>query len=783
MATTGTYQWRDPKSPSYFGNQSFGAKLSGAVQNSGGAPSDIANSQTPNQVAPASSQSSFKIPGGDSAGFNSAAFNPGDGPAPQNPQDPQAAKPKTFSQALQENPLAEPLIGQASQAIGQNLQGNQNPSMSSMFALNEYNKGEGEALRQAKESSALNGHAFTGQLGGDVGDYVTQKLIPARQNFLGQLQGQEEQQNITKQQNAFQNLSTLAGLGQQGEQNSTALAQTKELALKDLSLREKELAQSGSQFQDELSFKKYATDKGFSNDEAQRAWQATQNERQISATSVQNNLSRELQKYIADQGYDIDAKKMATQIQQFNSTQDFEKWRVTAGLDDAVAQRIWQGNRDDIQRKFEAGQQLTQNEQNVLLEKMKNDHDTSMATLNHTLNLDTLEKEQANTILNTKMAQSFTSLMTDKGYSHEEAMATTKQDYEKELLGMGYDQQTAMQASQQWFDGQQQDKQLSQAKTLAEAQLAQNSTQFSADLQQKYDFKDQDVQLAYQKLAQDASEFASTLGLDQAKFDLLKGSSEFENLAKTTATLTAMAGDNPDMLQFAAENFYKGLGNLKNPDGSPVMTADKVAQGTLNMKASSFKDPASFETWAATAKDPSGKQYTPEQIAAAKNNINAKITDDGTQTYATQVKTFKTTLGQVKSSLSPDIMKTIQDNSIEIKNIADKLDPNKIVAQKDNRHASGMMINAEEHLNKIAEDNGLDPKKVYKGLYDRSKVGGQLLEEGVRYIYSATQVGMDYANYYNMVVNGLDPEEAKKAFTDLVGNDRANSALALETKR
>lgn len=86
MAATGTYQWRDPKSPSYFGNQSFGAKLSGAVQNSGGAPSDIANSQTPNQVAPASSQSSFKIPGGDSAGFNSAAFNPGSAPTPQNPQ-------------------------------------------------------------------------------------------------------------------------------------------------------------------------------------------------------------------------------------------------------------------------------------------------------------------------------------------------------------------------------------------------------------------------------------------------------------------------------------------------------------------------------------------------------------------------------------------------------------------------------------------------------------------------------------------------------------------------
>ena len=61
-----------------------------------------------------------------------------------------------------------------------------------VFALNEYNKGESEALRQAKESSALNGRAATGQISGDVSNELTNKLIPARQNFLGQLQGQEE---------------------------------------------------------------------------------------------------------------------------------------------------------------------------------------------------------------------------------------------------------------------------------------------------------------------------------------------------------------------------------------------------------------------------------------------------------------------------------------------------------------------------------------------------------------------------------------------------------------
>jgi hypothetical protein len=708
MADAPIYQWRptgtQQPGSNYFGQQpqSFGQALNNGVQAAGGAKSPV-------------QPGGFNIPGGSSTGFSDPNFNAA-APA-TTPAAPGALAPASFGDALRTNPLSKPFPTSPdpyAQAAGgaamQDLQPNQGPSMSSMFALNEYNKSEGEALRKAQESSALNGRAFTGQIAGDTANELTQKLIPARQNFLGQLQGQEQQQELAKRQAAEGTLTSLSG-------------QTNQANIADKQIASGEKIAAGN-----------------------------------NATAVQiSDLGNATQKYIADNNLGLDYKKLDAQIQQFGSNQDFQKWAVTAGIDAQTAHDMWAGNQADIQRKWQSGENLTANEQAVRMEGLKETHDTAMASLNHTLNLDTIEKQNANDITLKKMDQTFTSMMTDKGYSHDEAMAATKQEYAKELEGMGFDHDTAMQASDQWFKGQQADADRTQAKYLAEAQMAQTYDMFSQDLQQKYGFHQDDVTLAKDKLAAESDQFAKSFGLDQAKFDLIKGTQEFQNLSDTTATLMSMAGDNPDMLQFAAENFYKGMGNLKNPDGTPVMSPDQVRSGTLAIKAGTFTDTKAFTDWA------TANGYKPDEIAKAQQNI----TPAGSEKV--NVQQFSDFVSKNSNITDPAVAAKLTSDVTTVKNLASGFTTDK------RSNADGIpgawMDAASDQLRKAGV-----PEATIQKVYDRNVVGNINSHAS----YEATQAGADYAIYAHLIQSGIGVAAAPAALEKLLGPDRAKAALALE---
>lgn len=733
MANDAVYSWRPTGSqqPSYFGalrGPSYGNNLNQAVANNNGFPSPVAQ---PAAQAPAG----FNVPGGSSAGFNSPAFSGASGPAPKADD---GATP-SFANSLRQNPFATQFPTSPTEAASQaalrsavgNLQPSQTPTMSSMFSLNEYNKGEAEALRQAKEADALNGRAMTGQIGGDVADYVTQKLIPQRQEFLGQLQGQEEQQQIARQQNAQQNIATLAGQANQSQQAAAALASQEKIA-------------SGQQ----------ATAVNVANIGAQAATQNAQ-------------LSAATQKYIADNNLNLNYAQLNAQISQFASNQDFQKWATQAGIDANAAHDMWQANQNDIQRKWETGQQLTANEQQVRMESLQEAHDTAMANLNHTLNLDTLDKQTQQQVLLKTMDQNFQSLMTDKNFSNEEALDATKQQYAEELAKMGYDHDTAMQASQQWFDAQQQQKQLDQAKTLAEAQMAQQYDFFNQDLQQKYNFKAEDVQMAKDQLAQQASQFAQSLGLDQQKFDLLKSTTDFQNLSDTTSTLMAMSGDNKDMLQFAAENFYKSLGNMKDANGQPIMSPDQVNQGILNIKAASFSDPSSFSSWAAGQKNADGSPaYTSDQIKTAQANST-----NSAGTAKAGLDNFNSILSSSGAFTSPDAQQKLTDNILSYTNTAATL-PTSGMAHWSNGDG-GIFDTAAARL----RTKGTPEPKIQANMQQLSTGTFSTHNE-----YNASQQGADYAAYANLIANGMKEADAQRALTALVGDSRAKAALALEGK-
>lgn len=758
------YTWRDPKQQqpqtmfgalggSYFGNQ-----LNNKVNQAGGAQSPVAPKAD-------DGGGGFNVPGGSAAGFNSAAFAP-QGPASQPPAN---GQPATFGEALRQNPLAQPLIRSASENILQGLQPNPQPSMSSMFALNEYNKSETEALRQAKETSALNGRAFTGQIGGDTQDYLANKLIPARQNFLGQLQGQEQQQQQAKQQNAFGNLATLAGLGQQGELTKEQLAQqasegaanrasSEKIAFAGLDVQKQQLAQEAMQFTSKQDYDKWALGKNLDAQTQAQIWQAAENEKNRQLTAGQGELDRTLQKYITDANINLDSKKLAESVRQFNTQQDFQKWATQAGLDADTAKLVWQAQQNDIQRKQDLGIHLSDQENNVLLESMREKSDQAMASLQHTLNLDTLDKQNAHDTLMKQMDQSFADKMTKEGYNHEEAMAATKQEYALALEQQGYDHQTALQASEQMAQAKEHDKDLAQQKELTEAQMAQSHDFFKEDLMQKYNFKQQDLDLANRQLDATTSEWAQQFGLDKSSTDL-------QNLQSTTAMLMSMAGDDPDMQRFAAETFYKGISNMKDATGAPVMDPAQQKIGLLSIKASSFKEPTAFTTWAQGQTDASGQRlYSDDAIKQAAGNVasttSAKASADAFGTIVDKTGAFAT--ADDKDKFKSDMLKYSQ--------LASGLPSGTVAGTGDDEDVNHML---DDGYRKLAAA-GVDTSKLYSntkaGTYDTHTA------------WNASQLGMDYAIYTRMQKSGLNEASAVQALTSLVGQQRANAALSLESK-
>jgi hypothetical protein len=631
----------------------------------------------------------------------------------------------SFSDVITNNPFSKPLVTAASHAIYDNLEGKPKPSFSDTLARNDFIKSSDEATRKVMEASALNGRAATGQLGGDAANYLTSQVLPQRANLEATIADNAQKRADANQQSALGQFSNLASLAQQGEQFKENLA----------------------------------------DQQAGRTWQSTENEKSRTAAATDSALGRELQKYIADAGMNLDSKKLEENIREFNTKQDFDTWATKAGLDEQVAQRIWQSNENDIQRKVDQGMQLTAGEQNIRLETMKEAHDTAIADLQHTLNLDTMEKQNQHDVLLKQMDQTFTNLMTDKGYSHEEATNATKQQYAKELQKLGYDEQTALQAADNFAKAQEHQKDLDQTKLLAEADMAQKYDFFNKDLQQKYGFHEDDVALTREKLDAEANQFAESMGLDKDKFEYLKKTDAFQQVSDTTSTLMAMAGDDPDMLRFAAENFYKGLGSTVGPDGKPLMSPDQVAQGLLGIKAKSFSSADEFVKSASAEKTADGApKYTADQIQQAAGGLTS-----GTTSSKQALADFTAFVNKTGGFADDAAKEKFNASMIKYRDLGVGMDPSKISGVPDNSENNSLLSDADKRLKTKGVDTSIN--------YRVRRVG----ETNTHSHYNATQKGFDYAVYTKMVNSGLNEADAQTALQKLIGPDRATAALSLET--
>jgi hypothetical protein len=121
---------------------------------------------------------------------------------------------------------------------------------------------QGQLLNQDVQSSLQSGIA-------GVNTAELANAEAARQAAIGRQYGAETNQYLAAQQ-------TSERLGAQ--------AFTAELTYADLNQKERTLAENARQFNSAQDFQRWATERGYTNDEAVRAWQADQNEKNRSAT-------------------------------------------------------------------------------------------------------------------------------------------------------------------------------------------------------------------------------------------------------------------------------------------------------------------------------------------------------------------------------------------------------------------------------------------------------------------------------------------------------------------
>jgi hypothetical protein len=127
----------------------------------------------------------------------------------------------------------------------------------------------------------------------------------------------------------------------------------KYIADNNLTLKEKEDAQQAAQFQDELSYKRWATQSGLDDASANRAWQASQNALKISADqqmqretlnndTYNKELDRSLTKEIETLKLTQEDKALAQQALLAGNELEWNKTALSMNLDADKAKQIWQ---------------------------------------------------------------------------------------------------------------------------------------------------------------------------------------------------------------------------------------------------------------------------------------------------------------------------------------------------------------------------------------------------------------------------------------------------------
>jgi hypothetical protein len=360
----------------------------------------------------------------------------------------------------------------------------------------------------------------------------------------------------------------------QSVENSKEITSREKVSFASLSQQEKEMALKASQFTDQLSWDKEAAKLGLDDKAAERIWQGSENQKERAARATESGLNRELQKYLGDKGLDMDEQKLAENIRQFDNKQDFDKWATQAGLDAQANELIWKSNEADVSRKWETGERLSTQEHQVNLSRVQSELEVHREDLKHALNIDSMEKQAAIDKTMAAAANDYQMARDEKGMSHEMAMEQFKTNNTARLEQLGYDHQTAMQATEIQAQGIEKAKDREMETLQAKAELAFKYKSLS----DQTGLSQQEIAIKQQSVTDQMSLGLKQLGLDQQKIDNALKSSDFQERAGVLATMIELGADNPDV----ADRVSAGYLSLMKEKG--LITEEQYTAGMAGIK-------------------------------------------------------------------------------------------------------------------------------------------------------------------------------------------------------
>lgn len=368
-----------------------------------------------------------------------------------------------------------------------------------------------------------------------------------------------------KDELAFKKFATEGGWSQQEAdrawqslENEKEISSREKISFAQLSMEEKALAQEGAQFRDRLSFDKWATQVGLDDKQADRIWQANENEKERTARAEESGLSRELQKYIADRGFAIDDKQLAETVRQFDGKMAFDKWATQAGLDDNEKGRIWQGHLQDLEQKWQSGERLGSQEHQSLIEDKRIQAQTAAQEFDRVANLEALGKTQEWDAAKLAITNGYQTARDAGQMSHEQAMQAAKMEMERNLAVMGLDAQTARQAAEIEARKWETERQIAHESAIANAELLFKNQSLLTQSGLERERLNQNAQ----EIANQAAQFAQSFGLEETRVKEMLNNEKSSTAIGNLSVLMELAGDNPDMMDLASRQFFTTMKDM-----------------------------------------------------------------------------------------------------------------------------------------------------------------------------------------------------------------------------
>lgn len=153
---------------------------------------------------------------------------------------------------------------------------------------------------------------------------------------------------------------------------------------------DKELVQQAVLAGNEENFKRWATEKGLSNDAANRAWQTSERIAQNTYLASESSIDRQLEKELEAGRLTMQQKELAQRALEFSTQDQFNKSELAANMSNEEKNRVWQSAENAKKLKQEAD-----------LKQIDNALEEKGLNLSYLMsNIDTMNEKQVAVVLN-----------------------------------------------------------------------------------------------------------------------------------------------------------------------------------------------------------------------------------------------------------------------------------------------------------------------------------------------------------------------------------------------